>query len=275
MRRRRFAALLCLLCLLIPCMSAQSVEPLRVVSFYMPYCEACRDADALLATLRATLAGKNPSPVWETHNVADADGLALFLSYCDAYDVPETQRTAPLTFVGDEALRLADLREALAPLATRILADDMPPTRTPHAGDTAPFQTLTALKVAGAGLVAGINPCALSMMLFFISFALSSKRRILPGGLAFLLGKAIAYVLLGTVLYAALRTQPLGAGWMRGMNLLLCTLSAGLALCYVRDAYAARHAQYGDIRMQLPTGLRARLIAYIRRMVEGPSGAWL
>ena len=70
------------------------------------------------------------------------------------------------------------------------------------------FQSFTPLAVLGAGLVDGINPCAFTVLVFFISFltfAGYGKSEMLIVGLAFIFSVYVTYFLIGLGLFDFLR----------------------------------------------------------------------
>ncbi len=71
------------------------------------------------------------------------------------------------------------------------------------------FLSLGALTVIGAGLIDGINPCAFTVLVFFISFLsfVGYKRKeLLVLGTAFITAVFVTYILLGVGLFKAIRT---------------------------------------------------------------------
>lgn len=76
------------------------------------------------------------------------------------------------------------------------------------------FKSFTPLAVTAAGLVDGINPCAFTVIVFFVSFlALQGfrKTRLLTVGCFFIIGVFITYLLIGIGLFSFF--YKLGAYW--------------------------------------------------------------
>lgn len=128
----------------------------------------------------------------------------------------------------------------------------------------------SALSLAGtigAGLVAGLNTCALSMLLLFLSVILENKRHSGLLAAAFLCSKFVCYLLIGFVLLGMLQQfnphwlQPLAKGLLTGLGAVLIALN-------LWDAWQAHRENYGKIRNQLPYGLRGQLHRTIRAMTQ-------
>ena len=69
------------------------------------------------------------------------------------------------------------------------------------------FQSFSPGVIIGAGLIDGINPCAFSVLVFFISFLSFvgySRRQILTSGLSFVFAVFLTYLLLGLGLFGFL-----------------------------------------------------------------------
>jgi cytochrome c biogenesis protein CcdA len=119
-----------------------------------------------------------------------------------------------------------------------------------------------------AGLVDGINPCAFTTLLFFMSYLGlrgGSRKRMAIAGLTFAAGVFIAYFLLGLGLVNALRVGSRLA-WLRlALKLVVTGLTAWFCILSIRDVYHLRKGQNADIALKLPETLRLRIDASIRQ----------
>jgi len=118
-----------------------------------------------------------------------------------------------------------------------------------------------------AGLIDGINPCALSVLIFFvtaISPTLKERKAILIGGLGFIIGSFIAYFTIGLGLLRI--TQNLFfstlSGWFYIFIGLVALLLGGISLV---DFYKARTGHAKKMTLQLPSRAKKTARNLIKR----------
>jgi hypothetical protein len=253
-----------------------------VTYFYVPLCETCAETDRFLEGLERGYVVDGPDgPVYSElvvrHlNAGERDSLERIHAYFRAYDVPEPQQVAPIVFIGDSFLQGDDIRTGL--LAKIQSGAGLRPDKVEGAADGAgtaglsedPLSAYQALGVFSTGFLNGLNPCSLSMLLFFLSIVIAKQRHVLKLGLSFLAGKFVTYLLLGTLLYRLL--SAVGGDWFHTLNLILkiilCAVSAFLVVMNLRDYFAVRRGAYDQVKMQLPFGLRKFSHRWIRRLME-------
>ncbi len=117
-------------------------------------------------------------------------------------------------------------------------------------------QHLHGLGVVVAGLIDGVNPCAISMILFFLTFVqVQNRKRTFLIGFLFILGTFISYFLLGTVLFKLISriNIPLIRLLIRYFMLIFVIV---LIILNLKDYYSAKGLKYGKIILQLPPYLR-------------------
>ena len=108
------------------------------------------------------------------------------------------------------------------------------------------------------GVVNGLSPCGISLLLLLFSLLLSKHANVLKLGLTFIVARFLTFLLLGTVLYSAFEQisavlEPVG----RILQILIILLSIVFAVLNFIDFFMARKNEYGKIRFQLPPKLRA------------------
>lgn len=270
--RRLFRALLALgLCVCLWMGGALAEESASEILYvYVTACESCARVGELLDKLPASLPladGSGETDV-EVERLNLADDVGRVQALFEQYGVPEEDQIAPIVFLGTEYLSGAEAIEAnLVEWITQGRAIAHLPAS--DAGESqADVSALSWAATVAAGLVGGLNPCALSMLLLFLTTVMSVRER--PGryAAAFLASKFAVYLLIGTALLNALRAWnpswlPMAAKW------LLTLLGAGLIALNLMDAVAARREAFGQIRNQLPSGVRAFLHGRIRAMLGG------
>lgn len=129
------------------------------------------------------------------------------------------------------------------------------------------FREIKPLAVMGAGFIDGINPCAFTVIVFFISFLFFhnyKKKNIALVGAAFIISVFITYVLIGLGLF----------GWLHAMrnfwfittavNITIALFSITLGILSLYDAIVfARHQDSGKMLLQLPQFLKNRIHSVI------------
>lgn len=127
-----------------------------------------------------------------------------------------------------------------------------------------------------AGLVDGINPCAIGTLVFFVSLLAAGKAgkgRMAAAGLAFCLGVYVTYVVLGFGLLRAWRAAealPAARFWLR--TVLAGTLAVLAALSFRDAAVFSRSGNASAVRLKLPRRLMEASHRLARR---GVTARWL
>jgi len=207
--------------------------------FYDPTCLECAQVSQGLAHLQR----QYPNLVVNEYNLLDEATLNEAL--CEKYGVPNEERLlAPAIFIGSQCLtsgeitpdRLATLIQNPEPEALMPpwvgLEEDQP---TAAARLVARFQEFGVLAVAGAGLLDGINPCAFTTIIFFVSYlALVGRkgREILFVGTAFTLAVFLTYLLMGlglTEVVQQLKSFTIVGQIIYGATAVICLVLAGLS----------------------------------------------
>ncbi len=192
--------------------------------------------------------------------------------------VPSDQRLrTPAVFVGDEYL-MGD--EITVPRLEEIIERHgqvgcIPPWEGLEEESPAAinriiqrFRSFSVLAVMGAGLLDGVNPCAFTTIIFFVSYLAVMGRKgreILLVGASFTAAVFMTYLLVGVGVLGfvhslgAIRTLSrfvyLGTG-------VFCLVLAGFSLL---DLYRIRRGRIEDITLKLPEGLQKRVHSAIRQ----------
>lgn len=187
-----------------------------VLYFYVSPCDECAAVkefmDALAGSYTVNARGeKTESPLAvASWNAAEDEGLALIHGLFERYGVPADRQQAPIVFLRGGTL--CGEAEITGLLVEQIMSGGALGTALP--GDAAAPDGLTAGEWPGiflTGLVNGLNPCSVSLLLFLIALLLARNANVLKLGLWFIAGKAVAYMALGTVLFGALKAIDGGA----------------------------------------------------------------
>ncbi|MBR0464371.1 MAG: hypothetical protein IJJ23_08330 [Clostridia bacterium] len=241
---------------------------------YSPACESCAAAEKHLegtpesVTVRRGQVEFESAVRIEQINIYDnpSAAQALFERYC----VPEDQRTTPIVFLGEDYVRGADDIESRLPYMLR----QGKAIGTPLISETkeADLSALTVAGTAAAGFVAGFNPCALSMLLLFLSVLLASGERAGRYAAAYLVAKLVTYMAVGTALLSLLSAW--NPTWLpTAAKVILTVIGGALIVLNLLDAWNAHRRRYGEIKNQLPGRVRGFLDRHIRASLKGHGAA--
>jgi cytochrome c biogenesis protein CcdA len=241
-----------------------------VAYFYEVGCQECSRAEYVLRNARSL----HPELLVQEYNLHEETALAEWLGR--EYGVPEDQLlVAPAVFVGDDYLIGSEITdEALLNVAQKysstgaaeVWADFDPDEAS--AGIIDRFRSFGALTVALAGLLDGLNPCAFTTLIFFISYLTVLERRgrdLLTVGASFTLGVFLAYMLVGIGLWRLLSLVPFLGTLSRVVSAVMAVVCVGLAALSFRDACKARGGELREMSLSMPKQLRRLVNAVIRR----------
>lgn len=131
-----------------------------------------------------------------------------------------------------------------------------------------------AVPVFLAGLLDGVNPCAFSTLLFFLSFLAlrkKSKRTTAAVGAAFIASVFTAYFLMGLGFLQGLRALAEYRALGIVLNVAVSAASLVLGALNVRDALRARNGNPEDSVLKLPAPLVKANHFAIRTFASGPA----
>jgi hypothetical protein len=244
---------------------------------YLAYCfdPTCLECDRVAYDLDY-LQSQYPNLVVQRFNIRD--DAATIEAMCERYGVPTEDRLkTPAVFIGEDYLAL---EEITLPRLTTLVEDasatgNSPPwqgldaeaVESATASIIQRFGEFSVLAVAAAGLLDGVNPCAFTTIIFFISYLAlvgRGKRDILFVGAAFTLAVFFTYLAMGLGLSAVI--ERIGAiatigRVIYGGAALLCLALAALSLW---DYVKIRQGRMSDIALQLPAVLKRRIHETIR-----------
>ncbi|MFH1009522.1 MAG: hypothetical protein V1800_18750 [Candidatus Latescibacterota bacterium] len=130
------------------------------------------------------------------------------------------------------------------------------------------FERFSFWAILAAGLVDGVNPCAIATMIFLLSFLAIQKRPksdIWMIGLTFTTAVFLTYLLLGLGIFRALTALRPYRWLTEALRWVAVALAAGVGLFSFLDAFRYKRTRNtGDITLQLP----ARIKNLIHRVIE-------
>jgi hypothetical protein len=250
---------------------ANAATPIYLAYFFDPTCIECERVGYDLNYLES----QHPNLTVRRFDIRQQAALNEALS--ERYRVPvESRLRAPAIFAGTQFLVGEEIS---APrLKALVESADVIGKPPPWEGLEAAiveaeshiverFTGFSALTVAGAGLLDGVNPCAFTTIIFFVSYLAvvgRKGREILMVGAAFTVGVFLTYLALGLGLSELVRQiGPVSiiGRVIYGITALICI---GLALLSLWDYVKIRQGRLTEIALQLPGALKQRIHQTVR-----------
>jgi cytochrome c-type biogenesis protein len=184
-------AAILLLTLFVPVVStALAEEPVYIEYFHKPKCKTCggqlnsEGYDAIMVDLNNQY---GPQIVVEWIDITEGDGLERLVAY-------NITLTPAVVFNREHRLvRYEISRESLAEVVDSILEGS-------DVSEGEELPVITAPLIVVSGLADGVNPCAIALLTFFLSFLFSinrSRRTVIGLGVAYIAGLFMVYLLMG------------------------------------------------------------------------------
>jgi len=240
-----------------------------IVYFFSSTCSSCVKVSKYLDSLNETF----PNLKINRINVADPSGKALLSTYNHYFNVDrDDEDITPVIFVnnvyatGEEKIQKA-LDEALSANAS-IFTPDLSVKNDFIERDK--FNALEILSVFAVGLVNGLNPCGLSMLLLFITVLIEGNKKFINAGLIYCLAKFITYFLLGTVLYSILTKINFAVIGKIGVVVVIAIMFV-FACVNIWDLISIKREKYAKIKLQLPKKIKNFNHKIIGKFASGSS----
>lgn len=228
----------------------QSQDPL-VLLFTTYNCGDCEKVKEFLKT-------SDYDGTVREYNIGEADTVEVLRSLYSVYQVEEKRQRVPAVFAGDQVF--TGKEEIMDGLSGKPDAGTLLSFVNSHINaDTIKASArMDYITLFFSGLLAGFNPCGISMLLMLLTILLTSGTNVLKNGLLYTGAKIITYLGIGIGAYFAV-SAVFSEGMQRISRIvtsLMAFLLLVLAIFNFMDFWSARHKEYGKIRMQLPKGLR-------------------
>ena len=251
---------------------------LRVVYFHSPTCHDCHSVQQALPGI---LARYGPKVRLERRSLDDADAFAEMLLYEQHYQAripsPPAVCVGSRCLVGVEPI-VNQLGDAIVAELAKGAETFCPPRREPQESDRAyrpvpdrilsRFESFGVGAVAVAGLIDGVNPCAFTTIVFFLSmlaYLKKTRREMLAVGAGFTVGMFAAYFLLGLGLLGAVKSFSVSSGLSSGLACGVAILAFALAGWSLFDAVRClRAGGTKQATLGLPKRIKDRIHKVIR-----------
>lgn len=231
------------------------------VYFYSPGCESCLRITPFIERLSKRF----PSIHLVKRNIALEENIGLREFLNITYNVPEEKRQIiPAIFIGKALIGEKVIKDGLEKQIKKILeldpdliGDSIINIRHEDAasGIVKRFKSFRIPTIVFAGLVDGVNPCAIAVLLFFISYLLFTGRKgkeIWGIGILFMSGIFITYFLIGLgflkFLYTSRKVEVVSKVMYPGIGFLALILGIFSFIDYLK----AKRGQVKEVILQLP-----------------------
>ena len=254
---------------------ADAAPTIRIDYYFEPGCEACfRVSTQIVPVIEQRYGDIVALHEWD---LGVEEYYVALVSELDRLDVDENAHVYMLV---DRRIMLcgADaIEQRVFEVLDGLISAGLP--RAPETESERPFggegdvvekriDTFTLAGVIVAGLIDGINPCAISTLVFLVSVLALYKvrgRHLVAVGGSFCLASFLTYTALGFGLLRALHLLSYFRVVRTAVDVVLVAVLLVLGALSLRDAlrYRASHKQ-SDVTLRLPDGLQARIHRLIR-----------
>jgi Thiol:disulfide interchange protein len=226
---------------------AKAQDDIDMIYFGSKFCVSCAvvEGEGVFTSL------ESQGYVIQTYYLEDdAAYLGLLRDYQEAYGLPLDSVSTPIVFVGeesfageDEILTAFNNGRLVTLMNTQSLLD---PTQAPLAD----FSLITFILL---GLVDSVNPCAIAMLLMFISLLnFSTKKRVILSVAFTYIGTIfVSYFLFGTVLYRFLTNVPGASLLVQIVPWVIITLAAVLLVLNGYDFIVTYFERYDKVKKSI------------------------
>ncbi len=241
-------------------------ETYPVVYFYTEGCLDCITIEekGLLETLEAQ------GVDIETYDVHRDGNEELYLQYAAAYD---TDKSYPILFAGEDYYHgVEDIENGVEEaLILESAQDPLRDVEDIDVGDIFDIEGVSGfLRVVAAGLIDGINPCAIAMMLMFITMLgfIKQRRALLFISISYILGIFLTYFAIGFFVLEGLRRLAFIETMAHILYALFAALCLFLFIITLQDYLSTRKGAHSKIKNQLLRRIRAFNERLMQRMTN-------
>ena len=230
--------------------SDETSDAPTIVYFYEALCEGCQELDRLEVVETLEAAGINVI----IKDLALTDALERFAAYNDFFRVPNRLRSTPIMFAGEQYFSGANTIYQAVLSGELIAAANEPLLDVPDE-----FLNLTGfaglVRVVIAGLIDSVNPCAIAMLLMFISLVgvLKDRKMLIIISASYISAIFVTYFLIGLFFLGLMRQYATQINAIStGLYIGFAVLCLFLAVITFYDFWVTRNQDYGKVKNQLP-----------------------
>ncbi len=248
--------------------SGNSNSTCKSISIYFFYGEGCPHCAAIEPMVKAICTQCDISfKSYEVYH--NASNNILLRDFEKRYCIPANESGVPAIFVGDSAL-IGDesIGKNLKDAIKFAKENDIHAEVYKKNCTAPPPQPLTILTVIGAAIVDSINPCAMGVLIIFITFMISSanfsRRRVAIYGLIYIISVYLTYFIAGIGILKFLNFIN-NLGFIIFVNaLIIIILLIGVLLAF-RDTYVSLKKSKENLFLSIPKSTKGTLEKYIKK----------
>jgi hypothetical protein len=230
--------------------------------FYSPSCRECIEAkQTIIPQIENEFKGRVGI---EYRDITDIENYRLLLGLKEKYD-NKIKIEVPVFFLEGNFLsrRKLDKNTLRAFMLQSLKRREEKPVSLPAIDLVNHFKAIGPLAITSAGLADGINPCAFTVIVFFVSFLTLQgyrKRELIIIGLSFIFAVFLTYLLLGLGLFVFLYRISGVQFAIKVFNICVGSLSIILGVFCVLDFIKFKKTRDTEgLLLQLPQAVKNRI----------------
>ena len=241
--------------------------------FYQKGCPKCERANYLLKYLVKKYPRLNVREI----DINTPDGKRLNESLSNRLHLPPEKRLiAPSIFIGNDYLPPEEVTESrVEGLIQKYEKVEMELPLKLQKGEIKKaeesiverFKSLGVLAILSAGLIEGMNPCAIATLIFFISYLTMvgrKRKEILMAGMGFSASSFVTHLLLGFGILSFIQYFSFFPLFSRIVYLITFIFSLFLGIFSLYDYIQLKKGRPSKMRLQVPDFLKKRIHRIIR-----------
>jgi thiol-disulfide isomerase/thioredoxin len=253
--------------------SSEKTFTVELAYFYQKGCPKCDRANSLLKYLSK----KYPRLIIQEIDLNSPDGKRMNESLSNRLNLPQEKRLiAPSIFIGTDCLSPEEITESAVEAlvkkyekveAASALKVEQGEMKKAEEAIVERFKSFGVFAILLAGLVEGLNPCALATLVFFISYLtmIGRKRKeILMVGVGFSASSFGAHLLLGFGILSFIQHFSFFPLFTRAVYIITCALSLFLGIFSLYDYLQLKRGRPSKMTLQVPNFLKKRIHRIIR-----------
>lgn len=268
-------SLLMIMILSLSGISVSADDPIDGVYFASIYCSDCigLENDGVFETL------ESQGYVIEKYYLENqVDAVRILHDFQFTYDLPLGNDLVPIIFVGSTYYTgRIEIRNAVESGELQAIMDSESLLEI----QSAPAADFSLIYFVLLGFVDGVNPCAIAMLLMFISLLSFTQKKsvLIKVSFTFIFAIFLSYFLFGTILYRSLAQFTAGTVIVRVVPWVIIGLASIVFLLNLYDFIITMLKRYDKIKNQLPSGIqkfnRRLMQKFTEKLEEGSKGIYI
>jgi hypothetical protein len=236
--------------------------------FYSPTCHSCiKVKSEIMPEIEKESAGRY---LIEYRNIEEIENFKLLVGLKEKHNVALSNDMPVFYFNGNFLNGETQIGNTWKDFLTRSLfaTGGVGKQDLPQVDLVSCFKNFKLLAVSGAGLIDGINPCAFTVLVFFISFlALQGyvKKELIAIGASFILAVFVAYLLIGVGAFSFLYQMHGFKAVIKMTNMAIGSLTILFGMLALYDFFKYKTTGKTDgLVLQLPKAVKEQIHRVIR-----------